>query len=90
MALCAVIFRVMPISPSVDMKNLQKNVEKRLKEIGAILHKVEEVPVAFGLKSLVFMIGWKEELDPDLIETELSKIKDVNSIEITDVRRAIG
>ena len=80
----------MPISPSVDMKNLQKNVEKRLKEIGAILHKVEEVPVAFGLKSLVFMIGWKEELDPDLIETELSKIKDVNSIEITDVRRAIG
>jgi len=90
MALCAVIFRVMPTSPDVDINKLKDAIEKRLKEIGAILHKVDEVPVAFGLKSLVFMIGWKEELDPDLIETELSKIKDVNSIEITDVRRAIG
>jgi len=90
MALCAVIFKVMPVSPSVDLKNLQSNVEKRLKEIGAILHKVDVQPVAFGLKALVFMIGWKEELDPDLIETELSKVKDVQSIEITDVRRAIG
>ena len=90
MALCAVIFRVMPTSPDVDMKKLQDNVEKKVKEIGGILHKVDVVPVAFGLKSLVFMIGWKEELDPDLIESELAKIKDVNSIEITDVRRAIG
>jgi translation elongation factor aEF-1 beta len=80
----------MPTSPSVDMKKLQENVEKRVKEIGGILHKVDIEPIAFGLKALVFMIGWKEELDPDLIESELAKIKDVNSIEITDVRRAIG
>jgi len=80
----------MPTSPDVDLKKLQDNVEKKVKQIGGILHKVDVVPVAFGLKSLVFMIGWKEELDPDLIDTELSKIKDVNSIEITDVRRAIG
>ena len=90
MALCAVQFRVMPVSPSVDMKKLQNAIMQRLEEIGGIFNKVEEQPVAFGLKCLLFTIGWKEENDPDLIETELSKIKDVNSIEIIDVRRAIG
>jgi translation elongation factor aEF-1 beta len=90
MALCAVQFRVMPVSPSVDMKKLQNAIEKRLEEIGGILHKAEIQNVAFGLKSLIFTIGWKEENDPDLIETELTKVKDVQSIEITDVRRAIG
>jgi translation elongation factor aEF-1 beta len=90
MALCAVQFRVMPVSPSVDMKKLQNAVMQRLEEIGGIFNKVEIQEVAFGLKCLLFTIGWKEENDPDLIETELSKIKDVNSIEIIDVRRAIG
>ena len=90
MALCAVILRVMPVSPNVDMDKLKSNIEKKLLELGAILHNAEEIPVAFGLKSLMFTIGWKEENDPDLIETQLAKIKDVNSVEITDVRRAIG
>lgn len=80
----------MPTSPDVDMQKLQNDIEEKVKEIGGILHKVDIIPIAFGLKSLEFMIGWKEELDPDLIETELSKIENVNSIEIIDVRRAIG
>jgi translation elongation factor aEF-1 beta len=80
----------MPKSPDVDMKKLQNNVMKRLEEIGGIFNKVEEQDVAFGLKCLVFIIGWKEENDPDLIETELGKVKDVQSIEVIDVRRAIG
>ena len=90
MALCAVVFRVMPVSPDVDLKKLQENVENKVKALGGILHKVDVVPIAFGLKSLEFMIGWKEENNPDKLETEIAKIKDVNSIEITDVRRAIG
>ena len=90
MALCAVQFRVMPKSPEVDMIKLQNAIEQRLEEIGGILNKAEVQPVAFGLKCIIFIIGWKEELDPDLIETELAKIKDVESIEIIDVRRAIG
>ena len=90
MALVAVIFKVMPVSPDVDMKKLRENVEAKLKKIGGMLHKVDEQPIAFGLKALVFLIGWDEKNDPDLIETEIAKIKDVNSVEITDVRRAIG
>jgi len=90
MALCAVVLRIMPASPSVNMAELKNNVENKIKDIGGILNKCEEQPIAFGLKSLIFTIGWKEEKDPDIIETELAKVKDVNSVEITDVRRAIG
>ena len=90
MALVAVIFKIMPVSPDVDLKKLRENIEKKLKEIGAMLHKADEEPIAFGLKALIFTIGWKEERDPDVIESSLSKIKDVNSVEIIDVRRAIG
>ena len=90
MALVAVQFRVMPKSPEVDMNKLQTAIEKRLEEIGGIFNKAETQEVAFGLKCLVFIIGWKEENDPDLIETELGKVKDVQSIEVIDVRRAIG
>ena len=80
----------MPVSPSVDMKKLQNAILQRLEEIGGIFNRVEIQDVAFGLKCLMFTIGWKEENDPDLIESELSKVKDVQSIEVTDVRRAIG
>jgi elongation factor 1-beta len=89
-AMLAVILKIMPVSPSVDMNKLKKAVEEKIKAIGGILHKVDEEPIAFGLKALIFMIGWREDKDPDAIETELAKIEDVNSVEITDVRRAIG
>lgn len=90
MATDAVIFRVMPTSPEVDMVKLAEDVKKTIIKIGGSFHKMEEKPIAFGLKALIFIIAWPEEKDPDVIESEISKIKNVNSIEITDVRRAIG
>jgi elongation factor 1-beta len=90
MALAAVTIKIMPTSPEVDLKKLRADVEATIKKIGGILHNCEEQPIAFGLKALIFIIGWPESKDPDAIETELSKIKNVNSAEITDVRRAFG
>ncbi len=89
-AVVAVMFKVMPVSPSVNLDELKKNVEAILQKIGGTIHNSEEQPIAFGLKALVFTIGWPEEKNPDIIENEIAKIKDVNSIEITDVRRAFG
>jgi elongation factor 1-beta len=90
MALAAVTIKIMPVSPEIDLKKLRADIEATITKIGGILHKCEEQPIAFGLKALVFIIGWPEKKDPDAIESELSKIKDVNSVEITDVRRAFG
>lgn len=90
MATDAVIVKIMPVSPDVNLEELKKNAEETIKRIGGSVHKIEEQPIAFGLKALIIMLAWPEEKDPDVIEQELAKVKDVNSAEITDVRRAIG
>jgi len=90
MAVVAVTLKIMPDSPSADLARIKNDAEKVLKKLDAYLHSVKEEPIAFGLKALIFIIGWKEEKDPDIIEQELGKIKNVQSVEITDVRRAIG
>jgi len=90
MALAAVTIKIMPVSPEVDLKKLRENVEAIITKIGGILHNCEEQPIAFGLKALIFIIGWPEQKDPGAIETDLAKIENVNSVEITDVRRAFG
>lgn len=90
MAVVAVILKVMPVSPTVNLAILTKHIKTKLEQIGGTLHSSEEQPIAFGLKALFFTIGWPEEKNPDIIEKEIASVTDVNSVEITDVRRAIG
>ena len=90
MALVAITLKIMPTSPEVDMAELRKKVEAKVKELCAILHDVKEEPIAFGLIALIVIIGWKEEQSPDIVETELAKVENVNSVQVTDVRRAFG
>ena len=90
MALAAVTIKIMPTSPEVNMEKMKEESEELVKTIGGMPHRAEIEPVAFGLKSLTLIIGWPDEKDPDAIETELAKLDNVNSVEITDVRRAIG
>lgn len=90
MAFVAITLRVMPTSPSVDMVKLKENVQKRVNEIGGNFHSAKEEPIAFGLNALVCLITWNESKDPDVIETEIAKVPDVNSVQITDVRRMLG
>ena len=81
----AISMRVMPESPDTNLEELKKEIAKKVKIQDS---KIE--PIAFGLKALIVIIAWPEEKDPDVIESELAKIKDVNSVEIIDFRRAIG
>lgn len=84
-----ITLKVMPVSPDVDMAKLRENVEKKVVEIGGMFREAKEEPIAFGLKALVCIIIWPEDKDPDAVETELAKVKDVNSINVIDVRRLI-
>jgi len=90
MAVVAVTIKLMPVSPSVDLIKIKSDAEKIIKELDAYLHSVKQEPIAFGLNALIFIVGWKEGKDPDMLEQELGKIKNVQSVEVTDVRRAIG
>jgi elongation factor 1-beta len=92
MAKAIVSFRVMPESPDVDLKALEELCLIKIKEFaGETETKLEIEPIAFGLKALNFKFVMDENLgSTEPLENSISEIEDVSSMEILDVRRAIG
>ena len=84
-----ITLKVMPTSPEVKAKDLKEKVKAKAEEIEAKVFELKEEPIAFGLVAVIITIIWKEDKNPDIIETELAKIKDVNSVQVIDLRRAI-
>ncbi len=83
--------KIMPKSPEVDLGKVEETAKKEIiKAVGEGEIKASVNPVAFGLKSLdlMFVMNENDKLDP--LEEVIGTIEDVNSVEITDVRRAIG
>ena len=91
MAHVIIEMKVMPVSPQTDLKKLAHDVEKLITKSGAKLHKHEEQPVAFGIKALVLTIVADEEKgSTDILEEHISDLKDVESVMVTGVSRALG
>ncbi|WP_455392755.1 elongation factor 1-beta [[Eubacterium] cellulosolvens] len=81
----AVIYRLMPESPEADLEALKKNISDLI-PAHAKLNKIEEKPVAFGLKALEVQIilndreGGAEEIEKSL--NALEKIQSVETVHI--------
>jgi elongation factor 1-beta len=90
MAVAAIIVKIMPESPSVDLEKIKSEAQARLEKEGAKNLSFEEQPIAFGLKALMVKFAWQEEKSTDLVESILSSIPEVASATITDYRRAFG
>lgn len=91
MASVVVTVKLMPDSPKTDMAALQKSAEKAITEFGARPAKAEVEPIAFGLNALnLFFIMDEKQGSTEPLEQKLSKLKGVQSVDVTDVRRAIG
>jgi elongation factor 1-beta len=92
MAFAGITLKVMPESTDVDMDELEREVkEKILKvygEVGEI--RVEEEPIAFGLRALKLTFVIDEKLGADPIEQAVAEIEGVASARVVDFRRAIG
>ncbi|HEX7468623.1 MAG TPA: elongation factor 1-beta [Methanobacterium sp.] len=79
--------KIMPESPDIDLAKIKENVEKSIPQ-GTELHKIEEEPIAFGLVALnVMVIVDDAEGGTEKVEENLSKLEDISSIEVIDVRR---
>ena len=92
MASVVVTMRIMPNGIGIDLSSLESKAKKEIvgfcnsKEI-----KTEIVPVAFGLKSLNILFVMDESKgSTEKLEHKISQIEGVESVEVTDVRRAIG
>jgi len=92
MANSVVTLKIMPESPAIDLVKLETNVKKFIvKYAGEGETRTSIEPIAFGLKALkiIFVVDEKKG-GTDNLEKEISKIKGINSVEVVDVRRAIG
>lgn len=91
MAQVVVTLKIMPESPETDLKKIEIKATEAITAFGGHVGKVDIEPVAFGLKALkLFFIMDESKGSTEELETEIAKIEEVNSVEVTDVRRTIG
>ena len=92
MAQVIITFRVMPESPDTDIAAVEKKVKATIaKFTGNSEFRTDVQPFAFGLKALTitFIMDESKGSTEDL-EKQVSDLEGVNSVEVTDVRRAVG
>ena len=92
MAQVIVTLKIMPETPDSDLAKIEEEAERQIKGFaGETEIKKEQEPVAFGLKAikLTFVMDEAKGSTEDL-EAQISNIEGVNSVECTDVRRAVG
>lgn len=91
MATVIVTMKIMPSSPEEDLDSIKSSATRLIAEFGGTVGKVDVEPVAFGLKALVFMFAMDESKgDTEDVEKKISTLDGVNSVQVTDVRRAVG
>jgi len=90
MGTVVVKIRIMPSSPDVNLEEIKAKAKTLIEKRKGKGCQFEEKPIAFGLKAIEVFFGWPEEEEIDTLETEISKIKNINSVQIIDMRRAIG
>ncbi len=92
MATVVCTVKIMPESPDVDLKDLEKKALHIIAEYaGKGETKTTIEPIAFGLNSIniIFLMD-ESKGSTEPIERDLAELAHVNSAEITDVRRSIG
>lgn len=96
MASVIITLKLMPASPEVNLDALFSEVEKHIRAFVDEKHKDGEVrkilePIGFGLSALKIMFVMDESVGTtEKLEETLSHTPNVESVEVTDVRRALG
>lgn len=91
MAQVIITIKIMPSGVDVKLEKIEEAIKEKITEFGGEVGKKEEEAVAFGLKALKLIFVMDESIgSTETLEEQISKIKGVQSVEVTDVRRAIG
>ena len=86
----AVIVKILPDTIEANLEEIKNSARKILEKEGSKNISFEEIPIAFGLKSIKIKFAWPEEKSTDIIDNLLAKIPHVSSATIEDYRRAFG
>lgn len=92
MARVVVTLRIMPQNTDIDLSNLESDVKKEIVDFcNSKEFKTKIEPIAFGLKALnIIFVMDESKGSTEVLENKIAQIEGVESVEVTDVRRAIG
>lgn len=92
MAQVVVTLKIMPESPEAELKEIEEKAKILIMNFtGEEQIKAELEPIAFGLKALKLIFVMDESIgSTEDLENEIKEIKEVSSVEVADVRRAVG
>ena len=80
-------YKLMPISPDVNLESIEKSAKKIVEEFGGKNKEYCIEPIAFGLKAVIVFFFYADDKNVEIIEEKLSKIKDVASVQLIDIRK---
>ena len=92
MARVIVTLQIMPDSPNEDLKKIEACAREEIEKFaGKGETKVSIEPVAFGLSAIKIIFVMDEDIgSTEPLEESIAKISGVSSVQVTDVRRAVG
>ena len=92
MAEVVVTLRIMPNAPDIDMSKIEAEAKNEIVNFcNSREFKMQIQPIAFGLKALIVYFVMEEAIgSTEELEKKIAQIDGVESVEVTDVRRAIG
>ena len=91
MARVYVTIKIMPEDAEQDLDKIAVEAKNLVEKAEGSVMEVKLEPVAFGVNSvnITFTVDEAKE-STDVLEEAIAKIKGVMSVNVTDVRRAIG
>lgn len=91
MANVVITIRIMPVDTDTDISEMEKSAITNIKNYSNnTTIRIEKEPIAFGLIALKIIFSIEENKNIEVLENSLKEIPNVSSVEVIDVRRAIG
>lgn len=80
-------YKLMPVSQETNLKKIEEDAKKMVEEFGGKNKEYSIEEIAFGLKALIVFFFYSDDKNIDPMEEKLSKIPNVASVQLIDMRK---
>lgn len=80
-------YKLMPESTDADLKEIEETAKKIVEDFGGNNKEYSIEDIAFGLKAVIVFFFYTDDKNIDVMEERLSKIPNVASAQLIDMRK---
>jgi len=80
-------YKLMPESTEADLKEIEEKAKKIVEDFGGKNKEYSIEDIAFGLKAVIVFFFYSDDKNIDVMEELLSKIPNVASAQLIDMRK---